>query len=75
MVRCSLKLRRRGAPNAARCMENIMEWLEEPLKVWHLLVVVIVFGISFAKTQKQLNAIGKCAYEVWEKLCSSAADD
>ena len=47
-----------------------MDWLQEPVKVWHLLTLVIVAGVTLANTQKQLNAIGKCAYDVWEKLCS-----
>jgi hypothetical protein len=51
-----------------------MEWRQEPVRVWHVLVLMIGFGITLVNLQKQLNAIGKCSYEVWERLCGGPAD-
>jgi hypothetical protein len=52
-----------------------MEWLQEPLKVWHLAVVAIAFGITLGNMQKQMNAIGKCVFDVWEKFRPRSNDD
>ena len=45
-----------------------MEWLLEPVKVWHLAVVAIAFGITLSNMQRQMSAIGKCVVQVWEKF-------
>lgn len=51
-----------------------MDWLQEPVRVWHLLVLMAALGLTFANLQKQLNAIGKCSYEVWERFCEGGND-
>lgn len=36
-----------------------MEWLEEPLKVWHLAFVAVAFGVTFSNMKTQMSAIGR----------------
>jgi hypothetical protein len=48
-------------------MEAIGQFLDAPVKVWHLILVAIFVGARAVQLQKQLNAIGKCTFEVWER--------
>ena len=49
-------------------MEVIGQFLDAPVKVWHLVIIAIFVGARAVQLQKQLNAIGKCSFEVWERI-------
>ena len=48
-------------------MEAINQFLEAPVRVWHLIFVAMLVGAWAGQLQKQLNAIGKCTFEVWQR--------
>jgi hypothetical protein len=45
-----------------------MEFLEAPVQVWQVLVIVIMFTITFHNLQRQLNAIGALVVKIWERM-------
>jgi hypothetical protein len=45
-----------------------MEFLEAPVQVWHVLVIVIMFTITFHNLQKQMNAIGGLVVKIWDRM-------
>jgi len=53
-------------------MEEIRQFLEEPVKVGHLVWLLIISAVLFSARvvtlQNQLNAIGKNTYEVWKRI-------
>jgi len=48
-------------------MEAISQFLDAPVKVWHLVIVAMFVAARAVQLQKQLNAIGKCTFEVWKR--------
>lgn len=52
-----------------------MEFLEAPVKVWHVAVACIAFGITFHNMQKQMNAIGGIVVKIWERMNPQTYDD
>lgn len=45
-----------------------MDFLNEPVKVWHILLIVLMLTITFHNLQKQLNAIGSVILKIRDRL-------
>jgi hypothetical protein len=56
------------AESAALRLGGVMEFLEAPVQVWHVLVIVIMFTITFHNLQKQMNAIGGLVVKIWDRM-------
>ena len=41
-----------------------MDMLNEPVRVWHLMVVMAAFGFALHSMQKQMSEIGKCVVDI-----------
>lgn len=52
-----------------------MDWLNEPVKVWHLILLAVAFGITLQNMEKKLNSIGKSVSDVWDKFHPVKDDD
>jgi hypothetical protein len=52
-----------------------MDMLNEPVRVWHLLTVLVVVCLAWASLQKQIAAVGKCVVDMWEKFLPYKHDD
>ena len=45
-----------------------MDWLQEPVRLWHLAVVTIAFGITLSNMQRQIAAVVKGLLRVLDKI-------
>jgi hypothetical protein len=45
-----------------------MDFLYEPVRVWHLMVVLAFIGLAWHSLQKQIATVGKCVVDMWEKF-------
>lgn len=52
-----------------------MDMLNEPVRVWHLIVVMAAFGFAPHSMQRQMSATGKCVVDMWEKFLPYKRDD
>jgi hypothetical protein len=56
-------------------MESITQFLEGPAKVWHVLLLAIVFAGMLHDMRNQLTAVGRVALKILGKLDARYADD
>jgi hypothetical protein len=45
-----------------------MDFLYEPVRVWHVMVVLVFVGWAWRSLQKQIAAVGTCVVDMWEKF-------
>jgi hypothetical protein len=45
-----------------------MDSLYEPVRVWHLLIILVAIGFMWHSLQKQIAAVGTCVVDMWEKF-------
>jgi hypothetical protein len=49
-------------------METIWQLLDEPVKVGHLILLAVVFGVALYDIRKQMTAIGKSVWKIIDIL-------
>ena len=52
-----------------------MDFLNEPVKVWHLIVAVIVVVLPLSNIQNQLSAIGKSVWRLIDRVEGRSPED
>lgn len=52
-----------------------MTWLDEPVKVWHLIVLAVMLAVALGEMRKQLTAIGKSVWHLIDKFEPSDLDN
>jgi hypothetical protein len=45
-----------------------MDFLYEPVRVWHFLLILVFVGWAWHSLQKQIATVGKCVVDVWAKF-------
>jgi hypothetical protein len=53
-------------------LSSVTAWLDEPIRLWHLLAVGIVLGATLQGIRKQLSAVGESVWELIDKFESDA---
>jgi hypothetical protein len=49
-------------------IEDIARWIDQPVKIWHLIVVAVAFGIWLHSMRRQMIAIGKSVWMIIDFL-------
>jgi hypothetical protein len=49
-------------------LDTINHWLEQPVQIWHLVLLALVFGITLHDMRKQMTAIGKSVWKIIDIL-------
>jgi hypothetical protein len=54
---------------------SYFQFLEEPVKVWHLFVLGFGLSIAFSNLQKQVATIGKSVWRIIDRIEGTVEDD
>jgi hypothetical protein len=49
-------------------MEEITRWLDQPVKIWHLIVLAVALGMTLHSMRQQMTAIGKSVWMIIDIL-------
>ena len=47
---------------------TLTQWTQEPVRLWHLMVFAIPFGITLSNMQKQIAAVAKGVISILDKV-------